>query len=43
MLVAGGTYVEKTTPVLDGLQLSIFRPLAGERDGELVLSTQAVN
>jgi molybdopterin converting factor small subunit len=29
MLVAGDTYVEKTTPVTDGLQLSIFPPLAG--------------
>jgi sulfur-carrier protein len=29
MLVAGDTYVEKTTPVTDGLQLNIFPPLAG--------------
>ncbi|MBM4255942.1 MAG: MoaD/ThiS family protein [Deltaproteobacteria bacterium] len=29
MLVAGDTYVEKTTPLTDGLQLSIFPPLAG--------------
>jgi sulfur-carrier protein len=29
MLIAGDTYVEKTTPVTDGLQLSIFPPLAG--------------
>ena len=31
MLVAGDTYVEKTTPLTDGLQLSIFPPLAGGR------------
>lgn len=29
MLVAGDTYVEKDTPLTDGLQLSIFPPLAG--------------
>ena len=29
MLVAGDTYVEATTPLTDGLQLSIFPPLAG--------------
>jgi molybdopterin converting factor small subunit len=29
MLVAGDTYVEKETPLTDGLQLSIFPPLAG--------------
>ena len=29
MLVAGDTYVEKTTPLTDGLQLNIFPPLAG--------------
>ena len=29
MLVAGDTYVEKTTPLTDGLQLSIFPPLGG--------------
>ena len=29
MLVAGDTYVEKGTPLTDGLQLSIFPPLAG--------------
>jgi molybdopterin converting factor small subunit len=29
MLVAGDTYVEKTTLVTDGLQLNIFPPLAG--------------
>ena len=32
MLVAGDTYVEKTTPLTDGLQLSIFPPLAGGCD-----------
>lgn len=31
MLVAGDTYVEKTTPLTDGLQLNIFPPLAGGR------------
>lgn len=31
MLVAGDTYVEKTTPLTEGLQLSIFPPLAGGR------------
>jgi molybdopterin converting factor small subunit len=29
MLVAGDTYVEVETPLTDGLQLSIFPPLAG--------------
>ena len=29
MLVAEDTYVEATTPLTDGLQLSIFPPLAG--------------
>jgi molybdopterin converting factor small subunit len=29
MLVAGDTYVEINTPLTDGLQLSIFPPLAG--------------
>lgn len=29
MLVAGDSYVEKTTLLTDGLQLSIFPPLAG--------------
>jgi molybdopterin converting factor small subunit len=29
MLVAGDTYVEKETPLTDGLQLNIFPPLAG--------------
>jgi molybdopterin converting factor small subunit len=29
MLVAGDTYVEKDTVVSEGLQLSIFPPLAG--------------
>lgn len=29
MLVAGDAYVEKTTLLTDGLQLSIFPPLAG--------------
>ena len=29
MLVAGDDYVEKDTPLTDGLQLSIFPPLAG--------------
>ena len=29
MLVAGDSYVEKDTPLTDGLQLSIFPPLAG--------------
>jgi len=29
MLVAGDIYVEKETPLTDGLQLSIFPPLAG--------------
>ena len=29
MLVAGDTYVEKETPLTDGLRLSIFPPLAG--------------
>jgi molybdopterin converting factor small subunit len=29
MLVAGDTYVEKTTPLTDGLRLNIFPPLAG--------------
>lgn len=29
MLVAGDTYVEKNTPLTEGLQLSIFPPLAG--------------
>lgn len=29
MLVAGDTYVEKETPLTEGLQLSIFPPLAG--------------
>ena len=29
MLVAGDVYVEKETPLTDGLQLSIFPPLAG--------------
>lgn len=31
MLVAGDTYVEKTTQLTEGLQLSIFPPLAGGR------------
>lgn len=31
MLVAGDTYVEKTTPLTEGLQLNIFPPLAGGR------------
>ena len=39
MLVAGDTYVEKTTPLTDGLQLSIFPPLAGGRDAEPTSST----
>jgi molybdopterin converting factor small subunit len=43
MLVAGDTYVEKTTPVTDGLQLSIFPPLAGGRDAEPVSSTDTVS
>ena len=29
MLVAGDSYIEKITPLTDGLQLSIFPPLAG--------------
>jgi len=29
MLVAGDVYIEKETPLTDGLQLSIFPPLAG--------------
>jgi molybdopterin converting factor small subunit len=29
MLIAGDSYVEKTTLLTDGLQLSIFPPLAG--------------
>jgi molybdopterin converting factor small subunit len=29
MLVAGDTYVQADTPLTDGLQLSIFPPLAG--------------
>jgi molybdopterin converting factor small subunit len=29
MLVAGDSYVEKETPLTDGLQLNIFPPLAG--------------
>ncbi len=32
MLVAGDTYVEKSTVVTDGLQLNIFPPLAGGSD-----------
>ena len=32
MLVAGDTYVEKTAPLTNGLQLSIFPPLAGGCD-----------
>jgi molybdopterin converting factor small subunit len=32
MLVAGDTYVQADTPLTDGLQLSIFPPLAGGRD-----------
>jgi len=32
MLVAGDTYVEKTTPLTDGLQLNIFPPLAGGKN-----------
>ena len=29
MLVVGDVYVEKETPLTDGLQISIFPPLAG--------------
>jgi molybdopterin converting factor small subunit len=29
MLVAGDAYVEKETPLTEGMQLSIFPPLAG--------------
>lgn len=29
MLVAGDSYIEKETPLTDGLQLNIFPPLAG--------------
>ncbi|MEW6105141.1 MAG: MoaD/ThiS family protein [Bacillota bacterium] len=29
MLVAGDTYVQPDTPLADGMQLSIFPPLAG--------------
>jgi len=43
MLVAGDTYVEKTTPLTDGLQLSIFPPLAGGRDAESTSSTRTVS
>jgi molybdopterin converting factor small subunit len=43
MLVAGDTYVEKTTPLTDGLQLSIFPPLAGGRDAEPTSSTGAAS
>jgi molybdopterin synthase sulfur carrier subunit len=32
MLVAGDTYVQADTPLTNGLQLSIFPPLAGGRD-----------
>ena len=32
MLVAGDIYVEKSTSLSDGLQLSIFPPLAGGRE-----------
>ena len=39
MLVSGDTYVEKTTPLTDGLQLSIFPPLAGGCDTALTLLT----
>ena len=41
MLVAGDTYVEKTTPLTDGLQLNIFPPLAGGR-GALLTSSLGV-
>jgi len=43
MLVAGDTYVEKTTPLTDGLQLSIFPPLAGGGDASLTSLTGAAS